>query len=265
MNVLQSSIGVQGNNIGVNQVGKVPAGIPVVQKPIVDNFQNGAKTTTPINPSLARNLNNLYAPNQLLAAYTNPIYANTLLANSQSAKDILASHGIEAKVYPENLTKTTKAHIQTTTACAMQIANKLNLSLADKKVLELGCVFHDYGKIFIPSEILNKPGSFTPQEKEIMDLHAQLGAETLKATGMNKRVLDLVANHHKPVSEVTDILGQILSVADIYSALREQRSYKEPLTNAQAMQILDQKAQAGEVSTEVVNALKACVSEAMVA
>ena len=263
MNVLQSFIGVQGNNIGVNQAGKVPAGIPVVHKPIVDNFQNGAKTT-PINPT-ALNLNNLYAPNQLLAAYTNPIYANTLLTNSQGAKEILSAHGIEPKVYPENLTKTTKAHIQTTTACAMQIANKLNLSQADKKMLELGSVFHDYGKIFIPSEILNKPGCFTPQEKEIMDLHAQLGAETLKSTGMNKRVIDLIANHHKPVSEVTDILGQILSVADIYSALREQRSYKAPLTNAEAMQILDQKAQAGEVSTEVVNALKACVSEAMVA
>ena len=230
MNFLNSFLGVQGN-IGVNQVGAVSAGIPVASKPIVDVYQKNSTTTAPINPA-AKNLTNLYSPNQLLTAYTNPIYANSLLANSAEAKNILASHGIQPKVYPENLTKTTKAHIQTTAACANQIANKLNLSAYDKKVLELGCVFHDYGKIFIPSEILNKPGSFTPQEKEIMDLHAQLGAETLKATGMNQRVLDLVANHHKPVSEVTDILGQILSVADIYSALREQRSYKAPLTNA---------------------------------
>lgn len=263
MNFLNSFLGVQGN-IGVNQVGAVSAGIPVGNKPIVDVYQKNSTTTAPINPA-AKNLTNLYSPNQLLAAYTNPIYANSLLANSVEARNILSSYGIQPKVYPENLTKTTKAHIQTTAACANQIANKLNLSAYDKKVLELGCVFHDYGKIFIPSEILNKPGSFTPQEKEIMDLHAQLGAETLKATGMNQRVLDLVANHHKPVSEVTDILGQILSVADIYSALREQRSYKAPLSNAEAMQILDQKAQAGEVSTEVVNALKACVAEAMVA
>ena len=259
MNLL--NLGVQGN-IGVNQVGRVPAGIPVVQKPIIDSFKKGGNTTAPTAPSFNQNL---YSPSQLLAAYSNPIYANTLLANSPAAKEILSGNNMELKSYPENLAKTTKAHIQTTVAYANQIANKLNLTPADKKVLELACVFHDYGKIFIPSEILNKPGSFTPAEKEIMDLHAKLGAETLKASGMNPRVLSLIENHHKPLSEQSDILGQILSVADIYSALREQRSYKAPLTNAQAMQILDQKAQSGEVSTEVVNALKACVSDTMVA
>ena len=62
----------------------------------------------------------------------------------------------------------------------------------------------------------------------------------LNSEKIRERVLSLIENHHKPLSEQSDILGQILSVADIYSALREQRSYKEPLTNAQAMQILDQ-------------------------
>ena len=89
-----------------------------------------------------------------------------------------------------------------------------------------------------------------------MDLHSELGAELLKSTGMSERVINLVKNHHNAGNN-TDILGQILSVADIYSALRETRSYKEALTEREALEILDQKAKNGEVSTEVVSALKA--------
>ena len=96
----------------------------------------------------------------------------------------------------------------------------------------------------------------TPEEKEIMDLHAELGYQLLKNTGLNERVLNLVRNHHKTVAENNDLLGQILSVADIYSALREKRVYKAPLPVNTAMDILDQKALNGEVSAEVTDSLK---------
>ena len=141
----------------------------------------------------------------------------------------------------------------------------MNLSSADKKMLEQACVFHDFGKILIPTEILNKPGELTPDEKKIMDLHAEFGYELLSNTNIDKKVLNLVKNHHMPQAANNDILGEILSVADIYSALREQRSYKQPLTQKEAMQILDQKAQKGEVSTEVVNSLKSVIVNSLAA
>jgi HD-GYP domain-containing protein (c-di-GMP phosphodiesterase class II) len=62
----------------------------------------------------------------------------------------------------------------------------MNLSSADKKVLEQACVFHDFGKILIPTEILNKPGELTPDEKKIMDLHAEFGYELLSNTNIDK-------------------------------------------------------------------------------
>ena len=169
------------------------------------------------------------------------------------------------EIYPQNITQITQAHLKTTTANAMRIANEMGISAADKKILELACVFHDYGKILIPKEILNKPDKLNAAEKEIMDMHAQLGYQLLSKSNLNKRVLELIKNHHKPCAENADILGQILSVADIYSALKEQRSYKKPLTEKQAFQILDQKAKQGEVSTEVVEALKKSVISAKTA
>jgi HD-GYP domain-containing protein (c-di-GMP phosphodiesterase class II) len=131
----------------------------------------------------------------------------------------------------------------------------MGLSKADKQTLEQASMLHDFGKILIPTEILNKPDVLNKNEKEIMDLHSELGYELLKTTGMNSRVLNLVKNHHSPAAE-TDTLGQILSVADIYSALRENRSYKSSMSEEDAFSILDQKAKNGEVSAEVVEALK---------
>ena len=97
-----------------------------------------------------------------------------------------------------------------------------------------------------------------------MDLHASLGAEMLKSTGIDKKALDLVSSHHLNRNQ-QNLLSQILSVADIYSALREERSYKAPLTTDESLKILDQKAGEGEVSTEIVNALKNSVSQKMAA
>ena len=68
-----------------------------------------------------------------------------------------------------------------------------------------------------------------------------------------------------PQNQNSDILGQILSVADIYSALREERSYKQELHEEDALYLLDQKAIKGEVSTEVVDALKSSVISGAVA
>lgn len=225
---------------------------------------NAPKNATAINTK-NKTVTNLYSPKQLLVAYSNPDYVNALVKSNPNIESLLASKGLEVNINPLNIKSIANTHLTTTTAYALQIANKLGLSAADKKDLELACVFHDFGKILIPQEIINKPESLTKSEKDIIDLHAQLGYELLSSTGMNERVLNLVKNHHMPQNQNADILGQILSVADIYSALREERSYKQELGEQDALYILNQKALNGEVSTEVVDALKSSVISANVA
>lgn len=218
---------------------------------------NKTEKYTTINPS--KIVTNFYTPKQLLYAYSNPIFVSNLISANPNINKLLSSHSIEPKIYPSNIKNIVNTHLTTTTANALSIANKMGLSAVDKKDLELACVFHDFGKILIPPEIINKPEALSKQEKQIIDLHAQLGFELLSSTGMNERVLNLIKNHHLPQGENADILSQILSVADIYSALREERSYKQQLKEQDALNLLDQKALKGEVSTEVVNALKALV------
>ena len=222
-----------------------------------DTFQKGAYNTSPSNSFPSININNLYDSKQLLKAYANVKFVNSLVNKNPKIKDIINSNGIEeVEVHPENVLNILNTHLLTTQRYALQLADKLNISTSDKKVLEQAAIFHDFGKILIPPEILNKTSELTPKEREIMDLHSELGYELLTQTGMNKKVLELVKNHHMPQSENNDILKDILSVADIYSALRENRSYKKPLSHSEAIAILDQKAKQGKVSTEVVEALK---------
>ncbi len=225
---------------------------------------NAPKNATSINTK-NRTVTNLYSPKQLLVAYSNPQYVDALINSNPNIVNILSEYGLEPDIRVANLKNIVNTHLTTTTAYALQIANRLGLSAVDKKDLEMACVFHDFGKILIPEEIINKPNSLTKEEKEIIDLHAQLGYELLSSTGLNERVLNLVKNHHMPQGQNADILGQILSVADIYSALREERSYKQELEEEDALYILNQKAINGEVSTEVVDALKASVISANVA
>lgn len=256
----QFNIAHAGNVLNANLANKMP-----VVKP--DSFQKGLYTTAPKRTSVSNNstipINNIYSPKQLLNAYSNPTYAKFLVDTNPNIKNMLANYGVEAKIYPENIRNISNSHLTTTTAFALQIANKMGISQADKQILEQACVFHDFGKILIPKEIIDKPAALTDSEKQIMNLHSDLGYELLSSTGMNERVLNLVKNHHNAGNN-TDILGQILSVADIYSALREERSYKKALSEKDALALLDQKAQSGEVSTEVVNALKASLNTSSV-
>ncbi len=253
---IKSNILVNGNQSQLSQLNS--AGLNA------DFYQKGSLNAKPSSYVTVPTSKQLY-PQQLLRFYAQKDIAQNLLNSNPVLIEKLKANGLEATVHPESITNISTSHLRTTTAYALQIANKMNLSSADKKTLEQACVFHDFGKILIPTDILNKPGELTPEEKKVMDLHADFGYELLSNTNINKRVLNLIKNHHMPQAANNDILGQILSVADIYSALREQRSYKQPLTPKEAIQILDQKAQNGEVSTEVVNTLKSVIVNSLAA
>lgn len=230
-----------------------------LSKNLIDRFSLGHNTSVPIAPVLNPNslpINEIYPANQLINFYSNEICVKEMIKKNPNITKMFEEKGLPVIISPENVKSLITKHVSTTNAYAMQIANEMNLSQADKKLLESACVFHDFGKILMPKEILNKPGKLTNEELEIMDMHAQLGYELLSTTSMNKRILDCIKNHHTPTSENADILVDILSVADKYSALREQRSYKQAYSVSESLNILDQKAKSGEVSTEVVRALR---------
>ena len=152
---------------------------------------------------------------------------------------ILEYNGIEPRIYETNIDNRLKNHLLTTYLYAKEIATKSNLSSEQKGILYRSALLHDIGKGLIPEEIVQKPGKLTEEERRIIDLHARLGYEILKSADVDFDIAEAVRLHHSPVYEKNgNVVAQILSVADVFSALKEERAYKPPLTNSEAFEIM---------------------------
>ena len=138
------------------------------------------------------------------------------------------------------------------------------------KNIQQAAMLHDFGKVFIPKEILNKKGALTPEEKKIMDLHSELGYELLKQQGgVREEVLELIKYHHQnpdgsgyPAVDKDFRFGinlQILKVADMFSALTEERPYHKAYTKEEALEIIYKDVEDGKILHEVYEALKKSV------
>ena len=133
----------------------------------------------------------------------------------------------------------------------LAVGEALALPELELKLLGLSGLLHDIGKRKIPENILSKKSALNAEEKEIMDGHPRLSFLELGGTE-NEVVRRAVVTHHeyksdpyprkgkerrvrgraggrRTPSELADIFGQIVSVADIYDALASRRSYKPSL------------------------------------
>jgi len=203
-----------------------------------------------------------------LAKYLNERAIRDMIDVNSEVKKILAGFKISPKVNMKALGNLVENHLPQTKKIAMGIVSHLPQDF--KKSVELqslqkAAVLHDIGKVLIPANIMNKSGALTDAERAIMEKHSDLGYEMLKKTDLDEKTLHLVKNHHQnahqtgyPQAEehfVYDINNQILSVADIYSALREKRSYKEAMSKNQSLAIIHEDVKKGKIHPYVFKAL----------
>ena len=202
------------------------------------------------------------------AKYTSEFMINKLAANNVQIQSILKNSGIPYKLNMEDLNKTLEGHCTDTRNIAEGIVHNLPFSLeskADLAAIKNAAYLHDIGKVFIPSEILNKNGKLTDAETNIVHKHAELGYELLKNTDIDRKTLSLIRNHHQDAKKSgypfvsnnfnANLDLQILSTADKYSALTENRSYKEPMTREQALTIIRSEVRNGKINPLIFNAL----------
>lgn len=208
---------------------------------------------------------------------SNPLYDNfgtkaeieTAAKTNPRIREILSEHNLPIKVNEKELEKLKSGHLQSTRVTAAKIYSSLPAELKSEvnpKSLQEAAMFHDYGKVLIPDNVLNKEGRLTEDEWKVMEQHSELGAELLKGKNLDERAIELVKYHHQnPNSNgypaVTDgfeygLDSEILSVADKYEALREERSYKPAMSKEEALAVIAEDVEAGRVSQEVFNALK---------
>ncbi|CAI9400740.1 hypothetical protein ANOBCDAF_00550 [Pleomorphomonas sp. T1.2MG-36] len=143
----------------------------------------------------------------------------------------------------------TAQHCSLVSAVAMLFARGLGFSGGDQRRLFEAAHFHDVGKVHIPLAILDKPGALDQMERATMESHAKAGHEILAGSdAIAAEIAEVARDHHEYLDgtgyprgigrrEISD-LTRIITICDIFAALIERRSYKEPKTARQAYAIL---------------------------
>lgn len=151
-------------------------------------------------------------------------------------KAILAEANMPVNMNYDNLKTIKNSHIATTVQFSRAIGKELGMNETELQTMEVGAALHDIGKTLIPSEILNKQGKLTKEERETVNYHSVLGYEILKSAGFGTNVAEIARDHHNPQSK--NKYAQIVRAADVYSAMTEKRSYKEAKSHDEAMSVL---------------------------
>ena len=108
---------------------------------------------------------------------------------------------------------------------------------------------HDIGTIFVPEEILNKRGTLSQEERMIIETHTTKGARYLMGTeGIPKLAVLASLEHHLKYDGsgypsikggwTPNIASQMISIADVFDAMRSRRSYQEPQPMSQIESVL---------------------------
>ena len=110
---------------------------------------------------------------------------------------------------------------------------------------------HDVGKLGVPERILNKPAKLDEDEWEVMKTHPRVGVKILKTLPSLGEILPWIEYHHERIDgkgyygiKAKDIPypAKVIAVADTYSAITMRRSYKDPRTHEDAIDIMKQVA-----------------------
>jgi putative nucleotidyltransferase with HDIG domain len=138
----------------------------------------------------------------------------------------------------------TRSHCETVATVAALVAAELGLAPARVARIRLAGLLHDVGKIGIPDAILNKPGRLTSEEWDVMRRHSALGADILRAAGMEEEA-HWVRHHHERIDghgypdrlagDAVPLESRIILVSDTFEAITATRPYREARSAAVAL------------------------------
>jgi HD-GYP domain-containing protein (c-di-GMP phosphodiesterase class II) len=160
----------------------------------------------------------------------------------------------------------TGAHSRDVVDLSRSAAATLGLAGSQRRAVEFVAMLHDVGKIFVPKEVLNKPGELDPYQWQIIRRHTIEGERILKQVGgALARIARYVRSSHEHydghgypdglAGEAIPIESRIVSVCDAYSAMTTDRPYRAAMPIDEALDELHRCA-GTQFDPRVVSALE---------
>lgn len=154
----------------------------------------------------------------------------------------------------------TGAHLERIGLYARVLADALSVDYPEIDMnwidrISLASSLHDIGKVGIPDSILLKPGRLTPQEREVMEKHTLIGADTLLAIrsklGADEFIdmgIEIALQHHEKwdgtgypfglKNDEISLAARIVALADFYDAVTSKRVYKDAMSHHDTSELI---------------------------
>lgn len=144
----------------------------------------------------------------------------------------------------------TAGHQYRVAALCQEIARQFGFEEDRIKLLYYGALIHDFGKIYVPLDILNRPGRLTAPELDLIRSHSQIGYNIVAPMNLPEPINELILHHHErldgegyPQGLRGDRIGiecRILQLADVVEAMSSHRPYRAALGVEQALEEIEE-------------------------
>lgn len=159
----------------------------------------------------------------------------------------------------------TATHSTGVAECAAILSNLFGLTETEVDLMGIAGDFHDLGKLAVPNSILNKPGKLTPEEFAVIKQHTYFTYMVLNTIGELDQITEWAAFHHEKLdgsgypfhisADKITAASRIMAVADIFTALAEDRPYRKGKKRKEIERILMDQANKNLLDKRIVNLL----------
>lgn len=164
----------------------------------------------------------------------------------------------------------TNGHSQRLAKLAVETGRVLGCSNKELEDIYWAALLHDIGKIGVPDRILRKPSALAPQELEIIRQHPEIGARIVEPVKTLERLAPIIRAHQerydgegypdglsgKQIPEA----ARIISVADAYVAMTDERVYRKAYSHEEAMEEL-KRCSGSQFDPEIIEAFLQIIEE----
>ncbi len=188
--------------------------------------------------------------------------------------DIILGNAINEEAIKENVTETVESIVRnpdammwltrlqskddvtsqhSISACILSVAfgRYLGLPSSELEKLAIGALMHDIGKLQVPTELLNKPGALSAEEKKIMRQHPGASRNLLMSAGdYFASAVDIAYSHHERIDgsgyprglegHSLTPFARMVAIIDVYDAMTTEQVYREELAPFEALKYLNQ-------------------------